>query len=915
MKFKKTAAAALALITVICAVSAAPAANAADYADYRSGQPTLSDTEKYTASAVLEKERVINEGMSAEVTVDLEKDGDFAVEVEFVLGEGNNAEAEYAFSVDGDELFDGLRNLTLSKVYKDAGKPTVNERGDEIRPEQEECPQRQTAFISDPMGYENEPYIFRLAHGSHKLKFTALRGDITLYAVCLTNDIKIPTDEEYLSGIDVNKSAAGEKIKIDAEFPAFKSSPMLFASCDKTSYYADPYPNGKTKLNVIGGDNFGKAGQWLYYETQVKTEGIYYLEIKYKQNTSVGMASYRKIYIDGKTPCESFSAVAFPYSTRWESLTVSDTGGKALPLYLTAGKHTIKLETVLGDYGSIVEKIEKCVTAMNEAYLESIMYLTSSPDTNRDYAVEKNLPGVIAAFKEQAEYLREVFNDINAVAGGTNDSVSIIERFIRQLDEIVKDPETYPKRLSSVKSNITSLAALITSLSAQPLTLDYLTLYTESSELKPAEAGFFKNLLNEMINFWVSFADDYQVRSESEKSGITVWIPAGRDQYDVLNRLIEDSFTPQSGIEASLRLVSEGALLPATVAGIGPDVIIQIGNGSPMNYAVRGAVYDISRFSDYEEIAKRFSPAAAVPLTLSGAVYGLPETEQFFMMFYRTDILKRLDLEAPRTWDEFLVAVTEMQKNNLAAGLPGSLEAYAMILLQRGGSVYSDKTYECAMNSTVGVKVFTYFTDMFTNYGFPLTYDALTRFRMGEMPIVIADYTFFNSLQVGAPEISDLWKMAAVPGTEREDGTVDNSTVIAGNACMMLKAAKDPEKAWEFMKWWTSAETQTAYGRNMEMILGTSGRVATANLEAAAALSWSKENSDAISAARLSVKGLENVPGSYFLSRHFTNAFRKVVISGGDAKEAMRYYTKIINNEINSKCAELGVSVERKQGV
>ena len=144
------------------------------------------------------------------------------------------------------------------------------------------------------------------------------------------------------------------------------------------------------------------------------------------------------------------------------------------------------------------------------------------------------------------------------------------------------------------------------------------------------------------------------------------------------------------------------------------------------------------------------------------------------------------------------------------------------------------------MNSTVGVKVFTYFTDMFTNYGFPLTYDALTRFRMGEMPIVIADYTFFNSLQVGAPEISDLWKMAAVPGTEREDGTVDNSTVIAGNACMMLKAAKDPEKAWEFMKWWTSAETQTAYGRNMEMILGTSGRVATANLEAAAARSFAR---------------------------------------------------------------------------
>ena len=36
-----------------------------------------------------------------------------------------------------------------------------------------------------------------------------------------------------------------------------------------------------------------------------------------------------------------------------------------------------------------------------------------------------------------------------------------------------------------------------------------------------------------------------------------------------------------------------------------------------------------------------------------GGLYGLPDTQQFYLMFYRTDIMKQMGLTIPETWDEF----------------------------------------------------------------------------------------------------------------------------------------------------------------------------------------------------------------------------------------------------------------------
>ncbi len=66
---------------------------------------------------------------------------------------------------------------------------------------------------------------------------------------------------------------------------------------------------------------------------------------------------------------------------------------------------------------------------------------------------------------------------------------------------------------------------------------------------------------------------------------------------------------------------------------------MQMGEDVPVNYAMRGAAYDLTQFPDFEEVAKRFRESALTPYRYDGGVYALPEQQSFPMLFYRKDIL------------------------------------------------------------------------------------------------------------------------------------------------------------------------------------------------------------------------------------------------------------------------------------
>ena len=164
----------------------------------------------------------------------------------------------------------------------------------------------------------------------------------------------------------------------------------------------------------------------------------------------------------------------------------------------------------------------------------------------------------------------------------------------------------------------------------------------------------------------------------------------------------------------------------------------------------------------------------------------------------------------------------------------------------------------------------------------------------------------YYSLDRLDPEIKGLWGMTMIPGTVRDDGTINRSVSIEGAYSVILKD-DNVEHSWEFLKWWTSAETQLRYAQRMEMALGQSGRYNTANLEAFSQLGYPEKVLDTITEQGNQCVDVPPVPGSYYLGRYLTNAMNKALYQGEDPADALIGFAKTINEEIAYKREEFGL--------
>ncbi len=433
--------------------------------------------------------------------------------------------------------------------------------------------------------------------------------------------------------------------------------------------------------------------------------------------------------------------------------------------------------------------------------------------------------------------------------------------------------------------------------------------------LKSASFGWQK--------FYASFFEDYTtLTDESDEDTINVWVSLGRDQAQVIKNLVESEFVTETGISVSVNLVV-GGVVEATLAGKGPDVALFLGGEFPVNLAARGLLVDLTQFDDYEEITERFQENATVPYQYDGGSYGLPLSQSWAMMFYRKDILSELGFtSAPETWDDLIDMLPALQRNYMYVGLvlpvvsgtnatisaaTESGHTFAALLLQSGVSYYNESQTETNFDSIEAVQAFETWTDFYTKYGFEQTYDGFSRFRTGEYPIVIADYTFYNQLSVASPEIKGLWDFTLIPGTVQEDGTVSHAVNSTSSGAVIFNKCSNIEGAWEFIKWFTSTEVQVEYGTQIEGLLGQLGRYTTANVEALSQLSWSKSELETLLAAQSELEEIPIIPASYAVTRNIMNAFRETVNNNENARDTLLWYNRDINAEITRKRENLGL--------
>jgi ABC-type glycerol-3-phosphate transport system substrate-binding protein len=437
-----------------------------------------------------------------------------------------------------------------------------------------------------------------------------------------------------------------------------------------------------------------------------------------------------------------------------------------------------------------------------------------------------------------------------------------------------------------------------------------------------AEPTFFQSLLHEVKGFFQSFVRDYNNMGalvETDEGSTEVWMASARDQFLIVRNLINNDFTPNTNTPINLKLVAGGTLLPSILSGSGPDVYLGLGSGDVINYAIRSALLSIEHFEDFESYTKaNYNEAAMIVLGMEDAdeqmhYYGLPEMQSFSMMFVRIDILADLGLEVPKTWEDIMSCIPTLQANNMQIGFPTDFQIF---LYQQGGELFADEGMRINMDSKVGLASFEKMCNMFTMYSFPYQYDGANRFRTGEMPIIIGDYTgFYNQLKVFATEINGKWEFMPMPGETQADGSINNVAVSGVSATVMVKGCDQQAKSWEFMKWYNGANFQVEFTNEMVAIMGPSAKQAVSNKNALASLPWTTAEYQQIQLQFNNLASIPNYPGAYIIARYTSFAFQNAYNDNVNPSDAMLEYIPTINKEIERKRNEFNLETLTEDGV
>ncbi len=880
-------------------------------------------------------------GTGSKVTwnVDVPKAGFYNLYVEYLIPESRGVPAERAVLINGEAPFGDAKSIVFTRMWTNGGEVKVDNQKNEIRPSQVEVFDWQGAYFRDDMGFITEPYCFYFEKGENQLTLEAENEPMYISKLEIKGIAKAKNYQDYLAACGGKEGGDASKTymqTIQGEDSTIRSESSLYAKYDRASPTTVPNSVTHTVLNYVGGDSWRSSGQWIEWDFEVPEDGFYNFMIKGRQNYSRGAVSNRRVLIDGEVPFDELNEVSFPFENDWNCLDLADENGTPYNIYLEKGKHTIRLEATLGGIGPILEELEDSTYRLNQIYRRILVYTGASPDQYRDYHIESTYPEIMEAMDLESKRLYKIVDDMVAYSGQKADQIASAQTVAQQLERFCKKPQKITTEFTTFKDNITALGTASLNMSDTKLDIDYLVVSGTGVTPKKDKANFFTKFGHEVKSFVASFFVDYNSVGDvydenSSDQVVKVWILTGRDQGTILKSMVDDTFTPESGVKVNVEIVAADALLNAVLAGRGPNVVLSVGADQPVNYALRGAAEDITQFEGWEDVLAHYSESSYEQYRLDGHVYGVPETQTFNVMFYRKDVLEELGLEPPQTWKELIEMLPTIQGNNLSVAIPtaaGSsgaatastaimsnapdLSMYFSLLYQNGGDMYNENGTKTTVNTEAGVEAFDDYVRYFNDYNLPVIYDFVSRFRSGEMPIGIAPYSTYNTLMVSAPEIRGLWDFTLIPGTKKADGSIDRSDFITGSATMMIKTENDElrQNSWEFMKWWAEPDTQVRFGREIEALLGSSARYATANRDAFKNLSWSAEDIEVLDAQWDQTVGIREVPGGYFTGRHISNAIRKVINEKVDSRETIIDYSIMIDEEIEKKRKEFGMPLE-----
>ena len=892
---------------------------------YKSGDASLTNEYGYVGNSDDDGALSIPAKGKVELEIDVPQAGVYYMNFDYLSNSESILPVEAGIMINGVYPFFEMRQQKLESQWtSNPDQWTLDPRkvydsyGNEVVSMPDKIYDWQNKYIQDSTYRYTQPLGIELQQGRNTITIELNEGSLLLGNLTLTAKPQVP---QY-TGSEV---AAGDGfIEIQAEDFLYRNDSGIHATCE---FDPDlfPYQAAKRVMNTVDATSFGKGGQEITYLLEVEKAGNYYIAFHYSQSGKADFPVFMNVKIDGEIPNTAFENHAFAYEKKYEMYTMVDSDGNKISIPLEAGKHTISMQISMEPIRESLETIEKIMSRVNDLSLEVTKVAGTNKDKYRDFSLEAYIQGIGETMTGWADELNQVMEDAKMYNPNKNKiaayaSVKIAEN---QLRSLAKKPDELIYRIDELATSTSSvnqhLANLIDSLNGNDFALDSIYLYQEDAAKQlPKNKNIFTKIWLGIVRFFTSFGEQAYSSTNTNPEHLQVSVNRSRQHLEIMQLLINEQFTPQTGIEVDLSLMPDQTkLVLANASGDSPDVATGVNYSIPFELGIRGALKDLTEFPDFAEVAERYNAGLIMPYVIGDRIYALPETMNFQVMFYRKDILDKLGLEVPDTLEDVQAMLPDLQMRGLnfyyptarTVGMKTFLDT-TPILFQSGGTLYDGAIDKAVLTSEENVEGFTTLTNLFTIYNLPKDVpNFYQHFRNGDYPIGISDFGNYNMISNAAPEIDGSWGVALIPGVENADGEVMRYSSAGAESTFLFESTPEREQmAWEFVKWWSSAEVQAEFGQRLQITYGDEYYWNTANAEAFAQLPWDSDDKAVILEQLDWTLEAPRALASYMVERELSDAYNLVVLGAKSAsvRESLDDAQKSVKRETQRKLEEFG---------
>lgn len=267
------------------------------------------------------------------------------------------------------------------------------------------------------------------------------------------------------------------------------------------------------------------------------------------------------------------------------------------------------------------------------------------------------------------------------------------------------------------------------------------------------------------------------------------------------------------------------------VAGGTPPEMVKFSGGRMLATASRNIYEDVTPRLETSDIFQRVweqLPGAGAELRYCGQQLGVPQDLAARQWFYNQDLFDEAGVDYPTldwTWDDMVsmgLAITNSDENIWFITPPvHSFEDLSDWYWQAGTTLFADDCGTSNLAEPANIEAMEFFVALFNTHRIAPSPamglgDIGITFDSGRVAMMMSS-TGTLAAQLGPNATWDFnWSTVFAPtGPSGPDGA---NGFVKSNGWALVKAAQQPDLAWQFIEWWHTDETAIAFAEMGELV-------------------------------------------------------------------------------------------------